>query len=295
MYHLKQKPGHPQLCIPCRLPPSCSPSFVANLLARVPVEYTSVSFTFHVAVNFLTNPTLPVTGLKSSTGSLPLHGFQACLPTPLISCSKGALTHGFGQPPRCPWPWPTLTSCHLSSSSRSWLFISCSCSWRALLCGCTAASSSHRMSNILVLLSVERGETKMDRRPGCVCASCRAGALPRLENRPFPAAAQASPVMRPVATPQPAAGMLAPHFFCRESQNVAIFAFRGGCSKSCHFIRRCQNMFMDGLEKGIGSSRLFSFGNVLENKMKRITRYNVGRICGEGRRVPSHAANTSLP
>ena len=55
---------------------------------------------------------------------------------------------------------PALTSCHLSSSSRSWLFISCSCSWRALLCGCTAASSSHRMSNILVLLRVERADNE---------------------------------------------------------------------------------------------------------------------------------------
>lgn len=81
------------------------------------------------------------------------------LPTPphRVFCSPGPLTRRVGSRPA---PRPALTSCHLSSSSRSWLLISCSCSWRALLCGCTAASSSHRTSNILVLLRVERAEAK---------------------------------------------------------------------------------------------------------------------------------------
>lgn len=49
----------------------------------------------------------------------------------------------------------TLTSCHLVSSSFSWLCMFCSFSWRALLWGWDTASSSHLMSNMLTLLNDE--------------------------------------------------------------------------------------------------------------------------------------------
>lgn len=111
-------------------------------------------------------------------------------------------------------PWPELTSCHLSSSSLSWLFISCSCSWRALLCGCTAASSSHRMSNMLVLLSAERANT----RGTAISArrvSARLGVLPRggatgLGKLP-PSRAAHSAWLAVCSGPGRAVGVLAPH------------------------------------------------------------------------------------
>lgn len=52
-----------------------------------------------------------------------------------------------------------LTSCHLVSSSFSWLCTFCSFSWRALLWGWVTASSSHLMSNMLILL--KKGEIRI--------------------------------------------------------------------------------------------------------------------------------------